>query len=389
MDRRTFLTSAALGVGGSALIGATPLNPLIAATDGRDSGNAPETTTPTTRQTPTATPPPKHRLWTNDLYGEVSGLITDAAGRELYVSISNKVYRIGADTGEITWRAESEQSIETPVALGDRIVVAVGRHGRVLAIDRASGNRLWFESTDSFTPARPAVDGGTAVVPGRRVYGFDAGSGNRKWASETSFTAPNALQDGRFLYVGSAWNLAKFDLADGTPVWAWDDRERTHAPCYNFVLDPARGYIYGTYNWQVFAVDVSTGDVVWQGEYDNVVSSFHHHDDLLVSVSETDAGNTKLAAINLAEPAVAWKRIAPLDITSWEYGRITTALAGHDGQVVAGTNTGHLVALNPTSGDLEAVTRIFEDGIRRLYLHGDRAYATSDDAIRGIDLTKT
>lgn len=386
MDRRTFLTSAGIGIGGSTLIGATRLNPLTVRTDRQDTHETPETTTSTAIQTPTTPTPPEHRLWTRDLYGDVYGLVTDTSGRELYVSIANKVYRIQSDTGEISWWAESEQSIEMPVAVGDETVVAVGRQGRVLAIDRANGDRRWFENINSFKPGRPAAHGGTAVIPGRRVYGFDADSGDREWTSETSFTVPNAIQDGQFLYVGSAWNLAKFDLTDGTPVWTWDDRERAHPPYRNFILDSDRGYLYGTYNWQVFAIDVSTGDVVWQGEYDYTVSSLYRHDNLLVSVSETDAGNTKLVALDLAEPVVTWERIAPLDVEGWEYGQITTALVGYDGQIIAGTSTGHLVALNPTTGDLTGAMQIFEDDVQRLSVHDNRAYAVSANALRGVDL---
>jgi outer membrane protein assembly factor BamB len=389
MNRRTFLRAAGVGLGASALVGATGLNPLAAGPDAAlrdDDRGGSSTPTPTPTPAPTQTPTPPHRLWSVDLFSDVWGFAV--AGSELYLSVANDVYRLDAATGAETWRAASEQRLETPVAVGEATVLAVGRHGRAIGIDRATGDREWFENTHSFTPARPVIYGDTAVVPGDRVYGFDVRSGRGLWASETSFTAPNALGDGRFLYVGSAWNLAKIDCTDGTPVWTWADGERRHAPSYNFVLDADRGHLYGTYNWEFFAVDVESGAVVWRGEYDAIPGSVHRHDDLLVSAAETDAGNTKLVALDLDGPTVAWERIAPFDVDGWEYGRIATPLFEYDGQIVAGTTTGHLVTLAPSSGDLLGATRVFEDGVRGLSVHGNRAFATGRGTLSGIDLTE-
>lgn len=386
MNRRSFLKSAAFGVGGSALLGFTPINPLDSGSSRRDSGDQTSTSTPTPTETSTTPPPPEHRLWSNDIYGPVTGLVTDGTGRELFVSISNKVYCIDADTGGISWYAEFEQSIEKPVALGKGTVLAVGRHGRVITIDRASGDRRWFEETNSFIPGQPVLHETTAVVPGRHIYGFNVESGEHRWSSEATFTVPTTLQNGRFLYVGSAWNLAKIDLTDGSAVWIWGDRERGHAPSQNFILDPNRGYLYGTYNWQFFAVDVQTGKVVWESRYDYAVQSFHRHEDILLSTAETDADNTKLVALDLSGPALLWEKIAPLDVADWDYGQITTKLAGYADRVVAGTSTGHLVMLDPFKGELVATTRLFKDSVRRLHTHDDRAYVIGPSTLYGIDL---
>ncbi len=385
MDRRTFLKSAGVGVGASMLVGASSLNPLVPTRTRDDAGSDPGPTTTTTTSSPTTTPPPDHRLWTNDLYGSVRGMVT--ADSELYVSIGNEVYRLAADTGTIAWSAESEQTIEAPVAVGSASVFAVGDEGRVLSVDRSTGDRNWFDDVYVYHASQPFVHEDTLVVPARRVYGFGVDSGEFRWESEPSFTTPNGIRDGPFLYVGDGREFAKLDVRDGSTVWRWDDRDHLDMPGGDFVLDGGRGQLYGTYNSTLFAVDTENGDAVWTHD-DGYVAALAQYGDRLLYVTETSADNTKLVAIDLAEPATDWEQIASLDINGWKYGRVTTALAAYEGNAVAGTSTGHLVAVAPADGSLVGATQVAEDALARLHVDSYRAFVSGSGFLRAVDLAE-
>lgn len=387
MNRRGFLRRATAGIGVSAVIGATPLNPLTPPpTRERDEPSEPSEST-SAEASSTDEPAPAYQLWTNDVTGSITGLVSGASGDDLYVSISNKVYRIRAASGEIEWRAKSEQPIEEPAAIGDGTVFAGTRYGRLLAVDRETGDRLWFEDTNAFSPSGPTVYDATVVLPGRYLYGFDTESGDRRWTSDERFTSSRTLRSGRYLYVGASYNTGKVDLRDGSTTWALGDRAR--GPSFNLVLDAGRDRLFGTNGGTLYAVDDTSGELAWTADDAGHIRSLVLSGDLLVYLVETDAGNSKFGAIDLAEREIRWEKIAPLDIEGWEYGSVTTDLIDIGETVLVGTRTGHLVTIDPATGDLHRAASILDDEIDRLRVDGDRAYLTGGRVLQGIDLAET
>ncbi|NUC72859.1 PQQ-like beta-propeller repeat protein [Haloterrigena sp. SYSU A558-1] len=386
MNRRTFLARAAAGVGVSAAVGLTPLNPL--APDSRREASA-ETTTPASSEESTETEQPAHYLWTDDRFGGVSGLVTDTTGDELYVSRGTTVERIDAGSGEVEWDVESEQSIEEPVAVGGETVFAVGRHGRLVAAGRDGGDRLWFEDTNAFSPARPIVDDETVVVAGRYVSAYGIDSGERQWSSSDRFTSPRTLRSGRHLYVGDHRNTAKLDLRDGSTVWQFDNGDRVGGPSFNFVLDSQRDLLFGTNSGTLYAVDATAGSLEWTAEDPGTFRSLAATDAGLVYCLETDAGNSQFGVIDLDDREILWEKIASLDFEEWEYGRVTTDLTVYGGAILVGTSSGHLATIDPGAGRFRAATTAHDDGIDRLSVDGDRAYLTGSRVLRGVDLAET
>lgn len=371
----------------SAVVGLTPLNPL--APDSRREEPKETTSSTVPSEGSSETEQPSHYLWTNDVFGGVSGLVTDATGDELYVSRGTEAKRIDAETGEVEWDVESEQSIETPVTVGDETVFAVGRHGRLLAADREDGERLWFEDTNAFSPARPTVYDETAVVAGQRVYAHDIESGERQWSSSDRFTSPRTLRSGRHLYVGDHRNTAKLDLRDGSTVWQFDNGDRVGGPSFNFVLATQRNLLFGTNGSTLYAVDTNNGTLEWTAEDPGTFRSLAATDGGLVYCLETDAGNSQFGVIDLDDQKILWEKIASLDFEEWEYGRVTTNITVYGGAILAGTSSGHLATIDPDAGRFRTATTVHDDGINRLFVDGDRAYLTGSRVLRGIDLTET
>lgn len=386
MNRREFLRLAAPGVAASAVVGATGLNPLAPTRDPDGSANAAPRGTPTERATPTATPAPDYHLWDHEVRGTVAGFAADGTS-ELYVSIGSRVYRIDGGSGRIVWEAGSEQEIEEPVCVAEDDVFAAGRHGRVVAVDRQTGDRRWYANTDAFSPDTPRAYGDTVALPGDRVYGFDVGTGDRQWTSSERFTMSTAVRSERYVYAGSGRQLAKVDLEDGASVWNWDESPARNAPSRNLLLDADRDVLFGSYNWTLYAVDATDGSLLWTAEDEESIRSLARFDAHLLYHVRTDAGNPKFGAIDLDEQAVAWEGIAPLDVDGWEYGTVTTDLCSRDGTAIAGTETGHLVELDPATGSLEGAAAVLDDDVQRLHVSGDRAFLAGDSRITGIDLS--
>jgi len=388
MDRREFLRAGAVGLGITGIVGATGANPLApdrsAATDADP--ERPPRRPPT--ETPTPEPTPDHLLWSHDVRGSVYGLTTAGEGAELYVSIGTTVSRLDAESGDVEWEASSEQSIEAPVAVADDAIFAVGRQGRLLAVDRASGDRRWFEDTGSFTPDRPHVHDGAVVVPGQRIAAYEADSGDRRWVSSRRFTSPQTLRTDDHLYVGDANDAAKLSLADGSAVWTWDDRHYTADLAYNLVHSPDHDLLFGTNGGGLYAVDTTDGELRWQAEDRGTFQSLALVGDRLLYLIETEADNSMFGAIDLAAAEISWEHIAPLDLDDWEYGRVSTDMADYEGDILAGTTTGHLVRLDPESGELRDAGSIREGAIGGSHVVQDRAYLVADGGIAGIDLTE-
>src|SRR5207244_7646634 len=122
----------------------------------------------------------------------------------------------------LRWDFEAGSGITgTPAVVGERVVVG-SWDGRVYALERASGKRLWtFEAgTRGYPPDRrlgisasPAVSGGSVFVACDRLIALDLERGRVRWERVVGdperrfeyFCAPPLVHGGR-LYAGvSAW----------------------------------------------------------------------------------------------------------------------------------------------------------------------------------------
>lgn len=388
MKRREFLAHATVGTAISAGVGLTALNPFAPSRERAEAAapdDRPETTAPD--PTPTSTPAPDWHRWSADVTGEIYGLATSATGAGLYVSIANEVYRIDAETGDVDWKAESEQSIEAPVAVGDSALFAAGRQGRLLALDRESGDRRWFEDTGTFSPGRPVFHERAVVLPGRGIDAFAASDGEPLWSVSGGFTSPRTVRTGQSLLVGAGDDSAKIDLAAGIPVWQWGERQYTGGPSFNLVVDRERDLFFGTNGGSLYAVDSTDGELQWTGTDPGVFQSLCLLDDALLYHVVTEADNSMFGALDLDTNEIRWENIAPLDFSEWGLGRATADLISYDDHLVAGTEAGHVAAIDPESGEFVGSTSVLDEAIEKMHVDGGRAYLVGRSTLRGIDLS--
>jgi len=113
-------------------------------------------------------------------------------------------------------------SLEAPVAVGGRVMIANGSH--LIAMDAGSGAIAWVTPADGpgvgVAPLASAPGAGAAIasLQGGAVAAFDAAGGQELWRRDvgTSATAPTAA-DGRVFVGGDA--LYALDAASGTTEW--------------------------------------------------------------------------------------------------------------------------------------------------------------------------
>ncbi|WP_424005596.1 PQQ-binding-like beta-propeller repeat protein (plasmid) [Haloarcula salina] len=388
MNRRTFLRQAAVGVGLSSLVGMTPLNPLTPSNSNTDrEADYPVQPTPEpVESTPTPEPLPDYVLWGAEVTGDPSGIAVGPSESDLFISLGSKVYQIDSKTGSVGWNAESEQTIERPVGISDDHVFATGRHGRLLAIDRATGERLWFKDTDSFSPDRPIVYQDSVIVAGQSVKAFGTSNGERRWTADVRFTTPRAIRSGEYLYLVDTRDTAKINLQDGATEWKWEEREYTDGPSYNVTINHQRNRLFGTNGSDLFAIDTETGELIWAGSDPGIFHSLSSHGDILAYHIITEEENSMLGAIDLAATEIKWENITSLDYSEWNYGQVSTELWNYQNSMLAGTETGHIVTVNPQSGGLQTATQVVDGPIQRLHITDDHGILVTERLIRAIEL---
>ena len=204
-----------------------------------------------------------------------------ASGNAVFAATSyGEVVALDAATGNRLWTFKmSAPARSAPTAAAGKIFV-VGATNVLHAVNQADGTEAWQypgipETAGVLSSASPAVSGDTVVVPysSGEVVAFDAGSGELKWADAvvrssrtmavsgfSDVAASPVIQDGIAYASGVSGRTIAVRLADGERVW-----EQTVGSAYTpavsgnalFVIDLADNMV---------ALDRSSGKVFWRTE---------------------------------------------------------------------------------------------------------------------------
>src|SRR6195256_2318038 len=201
------------------------------------------------------------------------------------------VYKIDApngDHGEFVWTAdpgvkhEGNRAQTRGIALWEDLVIANLPDGRVIAINRDSGEIVWdkliakpneFGGKERFPSAPIAADGKIIVANGAGdagtrgwLAGLDAKTGNELWrwyvipkpgdpGSETWKDKNNAWKTGG----GGLWQTGSYDPVNKLTIWG----TRNPVPQY----DPQSRPGDNLYTNSAVALDVNTGKLTWYYQY--------------------------------------------------------------------------------------------------------------------------
>jgi len=194
------------------------------------------------------------------------------------------VTKLEARTGTPKWKVRVDAQPIARLALDDprsrydnhaSAVAIRGEHayvgtsdGRMVALDAATGARLWeFSARDSIVGA-PLVDGGRVFFGSfdGRVYAVDAASGTEVWNADTgaAVTTTPASFNQKIIVGSRSYDLTAFDALTGAAVWNryfWFSWVESTATIFKSML-----YIGSSDAARVSAIDPSNGHQRWTAD---------------------------------------------------------------------------------------------------------------------------
>jgi outer membrane protein assembly factor BamB len=192
------------------------------------------------------------------------------------------LYSLSARSGDERWRVRVVDATIKRVppgqpgsrydSFGSDVVVAgerlyLGTHdGKVLALDAASGQRVWEFTCGDAVVAAPTVVGSNVYFGSydHNVYGLDTGTGRLVWKYDTGapVVSTPAVANGRVIVGSRSYDLLGLDSETGDLLWkryVWFSWIESSASVRGRI-----GYVGSSDATTVFAFDARTGQPVWE-----------------------------------------------------------------------------------------------------------------------------
>jgi outer membrane protein assembly factor BamB len=348
-------------------------------------------------------------------------LVPAASGGRLFVADTDGgVAAVSAADGRVQWQRQTKLPFSGGPATDGRHLVLGTNRGQVVALSATDGSQVWSAPVDSETLSVPLIAGDLVVVHtlDDSVYGLDAATGQQRWRflypapilTLRGSSSPVAA-DAAVLVGLSGGRLVKLDLASGVPVWevtvtlpsGRTELERVSDIDADPVIVGSTAYV-GTYNGDLAAVDLATGDILWRRTLSSHAGLAADPRDIFVTDSadniwaaapEDGAGRWKQTQLGhrlLTAPTLFGDYLVVGDLEGWVHwiarkdgslagranvagGAITARPVVADGRLYVYADDGTLAALSP--GGLTAEDRA---------QGGATAGATSGAAVTSPDL---
>jgi outer membrane protein assembly factor BamB len=271
-------------------------------------------------------------------------------GPSVYLSRSESIYAVDADTGDEQWRFTGDATFYSSPTVVDGTVYVGNSDQTLYAIDAATGEEVWaYTDPTHEIRSSPTVVDDTVYVGGSpfgdgTVHAVDAATGEQRWR----FTAPQnrapatpTVADGSVYISGGTGTVYSVDAETGQQTWSYTfaDAEIDSRPTV------ADGTVFvGTDGFVLRAIDADSGDEQWSVDnYSGIISAPTVVDGTVYAGAGpyNDAG--PLFAVSAATGDVEWEYPTPGGIE----GGPTVA----DGTVYVGTQAGTLHAVEAATGD--------------------------------------
>lgn len=294
----------------------------------------------------------------------VSGSFSGTAnGTTVYVGESDEqfgsdgghVYAVDAETGDIVWRvkpdANGKQS--SPVVVDG--VVYIGAEGdgsgdQLYALDAQTGNVEWRWSggTDGIYRGGVTVADGLVFVgswDGDTLYALNGDDGTLEWSYDageiTGYASPNVV-DGTLYFASFHGDVHALDVTDGSEEWVFD------TGTWETYSQPTvyEGIVYvgaNTGGGGLWAIDASDGTEVWSSIGDDAFRSSPTVVDGVVYIGSYDG---TLYAVDASTGSIVWEFTDPTD-------SLLSSPTVENGVVYIGCDDGTLYAVNAVDGTAE------------------------------------
>lgn len=260
-----------------------------------------------------------------------------------------------------------------PALAGDSVYAATPS-GQLSKVNLQTGQVLWTEKVAPKLSAGVGTDGRVVAV-GRadgRVVAYDS-NGSQLWEAQASseINVPPAVGDGLVVVRSSDYRIQAFNADNGEMIWSIQRPGPALALKTNIKMEIFDGMVItGMPNGRLMIIDGQTGGVQWEG----VVSQSRGSTDL---ERINDVVGAPVAAGPLLCGSSYQGRIVCFDVSQggfpvWEQNYSTTTGITSDGQLLFGANQRDVL----TAFALNDGTTIWsQDGLRNRKLSGPAAIA--------------
>lgn len=239
------------------------------------------------------------------------------------------VLALDRDDGRVRWRVQTAGDVLTAPVAADGAVLFGSRDGYLYAVGASDGAERWRRQLDVIHGS-PAVAGELVLVPSRNdtLWAVSAAGGEIVWSAPTSDWAvsdPVVWRD--LVLLGSCDGVFQaFDLATGAERW----RLATGGDIwFRPMVDAGRVY-FGSGDHHLYAADAATGRELWRRRTGNRVwSSVARWRDLVIAGSH----DRRLWALDGATGEPAWRLATTGIMGSPAVAGDLLAVGGHDGYV--------------------------------------------------------
>ena len=317
----------------------------------------PVTQAPTVEQTATL-----RKLWRRDLgagYQNGNFLLAPSlqTGRLYAAEPGGRIYSLDAESGQIIWQQNLEESLAAGVGADTRHVIVVTREGEVVSLDAENGSLRWRQKMGTEVLARPVLTEKQVLLRSGdgQVIGADLESGGILWRVRRSvpaltvrgLSAPLVINNVALIGFASG-RLSGIDVESGAELWSARIFRARGSNEVNRLVDidsdpyqMGERLIIAGFQAQISAVSLKTRRTEWDADYSTLRPLSAVGDILLVT-----ADDGSVSGLDIQSGTQIWKLDALL-------GRGVSGPFGLEprGFAVVGDYKGLLYLLDAASGE--------------------------------------
>ena len=317
----------------------------------------PVTQAPTVEQTATL-----RKLWRRDLgagYQNGNFLLAPSlqTGRLYAAEPGGRIYSLDAESGQIIWQQNLEESLAAGVGADTRHVIVVTREGEVVSLDAENGSLRWRQKMGTEVLARPVLTEKQVLLRSGdgQVIGADLESGGILWRVRRSvpaltvrgLSAPLVINNVALIGFASG-RLSGIDVESGAELWSARIFRARGSNEVNRLVDidsdpyqMGERLIIAGFQAQISAVSLKTRRIEWDADYSTLRPLSAVGDILLVT-----ADDGSVSGLDIQSGTQIWKLDALL-------GRGVSGPFGLEprGFAVVGDYKGLLYLLDAASGE--------------------------------------
>ncbi len=241
-------------------------------------------------------------------------------GKVFVTGSSGTVEARDIENGKLIWKTETNAVIQAGVSVANELVVVGSQEGDVIALDANTGNELWRNVVSSEVLAPAAIADGHVVVRtvDGKLFSMDQKTGKREWFFDRNVpiltlrgTSAPISAHGAVLSGFDNGKVALFFIETGKPIWekriaqsvGRSELERIVDMDAKPLIVDTRVYVV-TYNGNLAALDLRSGETLWQREMSSFQNISNSGDRLFVTNAED-----QVRALSINGGATLWSQV--------------------------------------------------------------------------------